>query len=109
METRAREASALGRPRSLGTSRSRSSIETGPYKTRRGRRGLFSGYDKRKATGRPNRQAPGTADCPAILVAQTHQKKLPIVNSNTLGSSYGNGANGKPHSKRSGPSGENQR
>ena len=32
-----------------------------------------------------------------------------MVNSNTLDSSYGSGLNGKPHSKRSGPSGENQR
>ena len=32
-----------------------------------------------------------------------------MVNSKTLVSSYGSGLNGKPHSKRSGPSGENQR
>ena len=37
------------------------------------------------------------------------QKKLPIVNSKSLWFSYGSGASGKPHSKRSGPSGENQR
>jgi putative iron-dependent peroxidase len=37
------------------------------------------------------------------------QKKFPIVNSNTFVSSKGRGLKGKPHSKRSGPSGENQR
>ena len=34
---------------------------------------------------------------------------MPIVNSKTYFSSYGSGCNGKPHSKRSGPSGENHR
>ncbi len=37
------------------------------------------------------------------------QKKLPMVNSKSLWFSNGSGASGKPHSNRSGPSGENQR
>src|SRR5690242_12487817 len=37
------------------------------------------------------------------------QSSLPIVNSKMYGSSPGNGLYGKPHSKRRGPIGENQR
>ena len=76
---------------------------------------LMSGAAGADVHGAPlSRLVEGTLGAASRLAVRARcsssaQKKLPIVNSNTLLSSYGSGASGKPHSKRSGPSGENQR
>ena len=54
------------------------------------------------------RMAPVRAACWSSCTGR-HQKKLPMVNSKSQWFSYGSGISGKPHSNRSGPSGENHR
>src|SRR5579859_5169976 len=66
--------------------------------------GLFS----RNTPGPPDRR--GRSSPPsANREERGTQKKLPIVNSKSIGFSYDSFESGKPHSKRRGPSGENQR
>src|SRR4051812_17789409 len=66
----------------------------------------------------PSRKTAATRNCVTrdIFISirkcrllNTDQKKFPIVNSKTIGCSPGRVLNGMPHSKRSGPIGENQR